>query len=275
MLESVAGKNRVVLLDVDLDLLLEAVRLEEAVDGRHVVIILMLGRLLRLRLDEYRALEADLVLVVDDQIEEAAGLPELAFEIGVEQCLVAFAAAPHHIILAAQILGHIEAVLHLRGAIGKDIGIGIGRRAGHEPPVREHVGSPPQEPDAGLGHLVRKIGGDRADILVELLQAPAFGREIEIMEGEVIDAEQPQGLEHHVSLGAGMIHCIARPMPGPEECLTAEGVEARPDERVPIAHRKTQMLRHGLAEHLLLGVVPAKGERIAAIGPFVPDGIGD
>ena len=52
--------------------------LEEAVDRRDVVVVLVLGRLLRLRLDQDRALETDLVLVVDDQLQEAAGLVALA-----------------------------------------------------------------------------------------------------------------------------------------------------------------------------------------------------
>ena len=54
VLEGVAGEDGVVLLDVDLDLLLQAVALEEAVDGGDVVIVLVLGRLLRLRLDQDR-----------------------------------------------------------------------------------------------------------------------------------------------------------------------------------------------------------------------------
>ncbi len=45
MLEAVAGKRRVVVLDVDLDLLLEAVGLQEAEDRGGVEIVLMLGRL--------------------------------------------------------------------------------------------------------------------------------------------------------------------------------------------------------------------------------------
>jgi hypothetical protein len=69
-----AGEDGVALLDIDLDLVLQAELLEEAVDGGDVVVVLVLGRLLRLRLDQDRALEADLVLVVDDHRQEAAGL---------------------------------------------------------------------------------------------------------------------------------------------------------------------------------------------------------
>lgn len=93
VLEGVAGKDRVALLDIELHLVFKAVLLEEAIDGRNVIVILVLGRLLRLRLDQDRALVADLVLVFDDEVEEAAELVELAADIGVEQRLVTFAAA--------------------------------------------------------------------------------------------------------------------------------------------------------------------------------------
>jgi hypothetical protein len=56
----------------------QVVALEEAVDGGAVVVVLVLGRLLRLGLDQQRALEADLVLVLDDQRQEAGELVGLA-----------------------------------------------------------------------------------------------------------------------------------------------------------------------------------------------------
>ena len=84
VLEAVAGQRGVVVLDVDLDLLLQAVLAEEAVHGGGVEVVLVLGRLGRLGLDEDRALEADLVLVLDHHAEEPAGLVELLLDVGVE-----------------------------------------------------------------------------------------------------------------------------------------------------------------------------------------------
>src|SRR5690606_34169534 len=104
-----AGEDRVALLDIDLHLVFETVAAQEAVYGRDVEIILVLGWLLRLRLDQDRTLKADLVLVIDDEREEASELIELAPEIGVQQRLVALASAPEHIILAVQPLGHVHA----------------------------------------------------------------------------------------------------------------------------------------------------------------------
>src|SRR5690606_17296783 len=60
VLEGMAGKDGMALLDIDLDLVFEPKILEKAVDGGDVVIILMLGRFLRLRLDQDRPVETDL-----------------------------------------------------------------------------------------------------------------------------------------------------------------------------------------------------------------------
>ena len=81
-------------LEIELDLALEPETLQEAEHGRDVEVVLVLGRLLRLGLDQDHALEADLMLVVDDHRKKASGLLLLAAQIGVEQRLVALAAAP-------------------------------------------------------------------------------------------------------------------------------------------------------------------------------------
>ncbi|MOA05005.1 hypothetical protein D3C78_1245840 [compost metagenome] len=132
MLEGMAGEDGVALLDIDLHFLIETVLLQEGINGRDVVVVLVLGRLLRLRLDQDRAFKTDLVLVFHHQIEEAAELVELTRKIGVEQGLVTFTTAPENIVRAAELLGGVHAGLHGCGGEGEDIRIGIGGGAGHE-----------------------------------------------------------------------------------------------------------------------------------------------
>ena len=55
-------------LYVDLDLLLQPVALEEAVNCRDVSVVLMLHGFVRLGFDQDRSLEADLVLVFDNHV---------------------------------------------------------------------------------------------------------------------------------------------------------------------------------------------------------------
>ncbi len=66
VLERVPGEDRVALLEVQLHLVLQAVAVQEPGDRGDVIVVLVFGRLLRLGLDQDRALEADLVLVIDD-----------------------------------------------------------------------------------------------------------------------------------------------------------------------------------------------------------------
>ena len=217
VLEAVAGQQRVVLLDVDLDLVLEAVRLQEAVHGGDVVVVLVLGRLVRLGLDQDGALEADLVLVLDHQVHEAAELRELALQVGVEQGLVAFAAAPQHVVRAAQLVRQLEHVLHLRGGIGEDLGVGVGRGAGHVAPVREQVGRAPQQLDAGLRHLLLEDFADAPHVQVRLGQRLALGRDVAVVEGEEGRAQHLKQFEGDVGLAHGLLHRVAAGVPGARE----------------------------------------------------------
>ena len=90
-----------------------------------------------------------LVLVLGDEVQEPGELGALALEVGVEQGVVALAAAPQDVVLAAQPLGDLEHVLDLRRGVGEDLGVGVGRGAGLVARVREQVGGAPQEADAG------------------------------------------------------------------------------------------------------------------------------
>src|SRR5208282_2373609 len=174
VLERVMREKRVADFDVELDLALEAEPAQEPGDGGDVEIILVLGRLLRLRFDQQHALEPDLVLVVDDQREEAAELLQFAGKIGVEQGLIALAAAPEHVIGAAELVRRVDGVLHLRSGIREHLRVGIGRRARHVARMAEEVGRAPQELHPGRLHLASEDIGHLGEVSSEFGEARAL-----------------------------------------------------------------------------------------------------
>ena len=270
VLEGMAGEDGVVLLDVDLDLVLEVVGLQHPVDGADVEIVLVLGRLLRLRLDQDRALEADLLLVLDHHRQEAAELRELALHVGVEQRLVALAPAPEHVVRAAELVRHVERVLHLRGGVGEDFRVGVGGGAGHEAAVGEEVRRAPEQlAPSTFCIFFAKMSAISRTLRFDLGERRAFRRDVAVVEGEERHAEQLEHLEGDVGLELRLLHVVAEP--GPQEGLAAERVGARPGEGVPVADGEAEMILHALAEHLPVRVVPAEGEGIAAFRPLVAD----
>ena len=82
VLHRVAGQRGVVGLDVELEVLVEAVLAQEVEHGGAVEIVLVLGRLLRLGLDQELAGEADLRRS-RGHVQEARQVVELALHVGV------------------------------------------------------------------------------------------------------------------------------------------------------------------------------------------------
>ena len=123
----------------------QVVPLQERVNGGDVVVVLVLRRLERLRFEEDRAVESDALLVLDDERQEAGQLIELTPHVGVEQCLVAFASAPQHVVVATQPMCGFEAVGHLAGGEGEDLRIRVGGRARLIARIGEQVGGAPQQ----------------------------------------------------------------------------------------------------------------------------------
>ena len=245
--------------------------MKEAVAGGDVEIVLVLGRLLGLGLDQDRSLETDLVLVLDHQRDKAAELIELAFHVGIEQRLIALAPAPEHVILAAEPMRHLERRPDLACGIDEHLWVRIGRRTRHIATVREEVSRSPQKAYLGCGHLLFEQVGDGVEVGNELGKRPAFRCRVHVVEGKERDIEQAEQLESDVGFGASERHRIRAVMPGPQESLAAERIAPRPAERVPIAHGKAQMIFKPPPTDHAIPIVPAKGERACCLRP----GIGD
>ena len=108
-----------------------------------------------------------------------------------------------------------------------------------------------------------------AQVAREFAQVRAFRNDIAVMEGEKGNAEQREHLERHIGLEPRRRH--VSPNQGRSKVGAPNMSEPRPGEIVPVADRRTQMVRHPLAEHQLCRVVIAIGERIGRLRPLVSD----
>ena len=259
-------------LEVDLDFLVEAVAQQKAVDRRSVVVVLVFGRLARLRLDQDRALETYSVFVVDHHVKEAAELVELLPDAGVEQRFVAFAAAPQHIVFAAELFCRVECLLDLERSKSKHLGVRVGRRTAHETPVAEQVGGAPQKLHAGRRLFGLKHIDHAAKVVDAVLGRRAFGRHVSVVKTVVRRAELCEKTERCIGLHASGFHRVGELVPGAlERAVVAEHIETVPGEAVPVADRKPQLLFHALAEHDAVALVPLESERVARLRAFVGD----
>ena len=215
--------------------------------------------------------KADLRLVFHDQGEEPAELVQFAADIGVEQGLVAFPAAPQHIVGAAQFVGQLQHILHLRRRIGEDVRVRVGRRPGHVAAVGEQVGGAPQQPHLLSLHFLGEDVADFAHIAVGFRQRGALRRNVAVVEAEERHTQQVEHLERHIGLETGMVHRLAKP--GTFERGTAEGIGAGPGKGMPISDGEAQMVLHALAKYEPVGIVVAEGQRIGAVRPLVGDGV--
>jgi hypothetical protein len=241
---------------------------EEAVDRGDVVVVLVLRRLLRLRLQEEQPVEADAVLVLGDKGQEARQLLFLPSQVGIQQGLVALAPAPQHVVGAAQPVRRLEHGLDLRSGEGEDLRVGVGRGAGGVPWVSEQVRGAPQQAQAGALHVLLDGGADRIEVGAALGEGTPVGRHVAIVEGEEGHAERGEELEGGVDLGAGRLHRIApRRQPWTIEGADAEDVRARPVEGVPQADGDPEVLLHSLSEDEPIRLVHLVGERLARLEP--------
>ncbi len=271
MLEGVLGQGGVVDLDVELEVVHQVVFAQEGDDGGGVEVVLMLGGLHRLGLDEEGALEAVFTGIVPGHVQEAGQVIQLPFHVGVEQAHVAFAAAPEDVVLAVELDGGVEGILHLGAGAGDDVEVGIGGRAVHVAGMAEEVGRAPEQLDAGSIHLFPGIVGDGGQAALRLRQGAGLVDQIEIVKAEIGDADLGDELKGGVHLVFGALNGIRGAVPWELHGADAEGIAARIAEGMPVGDGEPEVLIHRLAAHHAVLVVILKGQRIVALRPLVGD----
>ena len=264
------GKCCVVGFDVHLEVLFEAVLLEETDDGRYVEVVLVLHRLLRLRLNIEISRESDASRIVYGHVHKAGHVVLFKSHIGVEKRLVAFAAAPENVTLTAKTNGDLDSLLDLR--CGKCKNICARRRAGtaHITTVAEAVRRTPEELLIVLLHQVFKNVGDLVKALVGLFESLGFLRDVAVVEAEIINSELIHQLERGDCLVlsllygiCGIIFLVSR--------TGSEHVGTFGDHCMPVRHGKTQLLAHGFAADDLVGVIVVECKSVFAVLALIGD----
>ena len=235
MLEAVPGKRGMVGLNVELEGILQSVSPEEGDARRHIEIILMLGRLLRLRLDEKLPGESYLPGIVDRHVQEASQMVLFAFEIRVEKGLVTFPPTPEHIVFPSEFLCNLKRLLHLGGRVSKDMGIGVGGRTAHVARVGEEVGGPPEQPHSGL--LLEFLGVEHhpVKIPVRLGKAGTLGGDVPIVETPEGTLDLREKLKSSLKPPQGNGNRVLPRLPRPVDRARSERIAAGSSETVPVS----------------------------------------
>ena len=193
-------------------------------------------------------------------------------QVGVEQRVVALAAAPQHVVLATQPVGDLEHVLDLRRREGEHLGIGVRGRAALVARMGEQVRGAPQQPDAGPFLVARGIVGQRVQVRAEVGEARPLRRDVAVVEAVARHAELGEELEGHRHLLPGRVHRVARPVePRPIERPDPEHVRAGPRERVPEADARPEVVLHPGAEDEPIAIVDLERERLGRVESLEAD----
>ena len=225
----------------------------------------MLGWFLRLGLDEYGALEADLVLVFDNHFEKSTHMVQFEGQVGVQQGFITFASTPQDIVLPAELVRCIDAGFHRGSSVGKDLGIGVGRCACHPSAVAEEVRGPPQHTCSRCFNFFADVVGDLIKRAKVFGKTAAFGADIRIMPAKEGLAENLEELESGIGLEASAVHAVlGKPRTGKRR--SSKLILTFPGKAVPIGDRKPQMVFHALAEDHFIGIIVSKLESVGAVG---------
>ena len=196
---------------------------------------------------------------------------ELPLHVGVEQRGVAFAAPPERVAGAAELVGDLHGLLHLRGGEGEDVEVGAGGRPVHVARIAEQVRGAPEQLDAGTCLLVLEDLDDLVEVGVALLEGPSLGGDVAVVEGVERHPELLEELEGDLGLALGVGDRVRAVVPGPQRRADAEGIGQRVAEGVPVDDREPEMLLHRLVADDLVGVVMLELQRITRLGSAVRD----
>ncbi len=271
MFHGLAGQPRVVDLDVEFEVLKQAVFPQEVQAGGRVAVILMARRLFGLGLNVERALKSNLLLVVDGHVHELPQVVQFALHVGVQQRRIPFASAPEYVALTAQLVGPFHGLLHLRCSETERVRVAARGRAVHVARMDEVLSRTPEQTDAGVFLELLQFVADRIELRIGLLEVLAVGAEVAVVPGVIGNAQLGGELEERTRprdcvLG-GALAGVPRALGG----SPAEHVAAGAAHGVPINRGEAHMVAHRLALDHLIRIEMLEGQGILGIRTFVGD----
>ncbi|MPN23417.1 hypothetical protein SDC9_170805 [bioreactor metagenome] len=228
----------------------------------------MLGRFLRLRLNQQRALEARFVLVLNHHLHEAANLLTLLTQVGIQQGFVPFTSAPQHVVFTAQFVRGIHRRYHLGGRPTEHFRIRVRRRPGTITGVGEAVCRSPQQFHAALLLFLCQHIHHFGEVIFVLFQRRAFRRNIDIMEAVERNVQLVEKFKRDVRFTFCQRQRIPRLLPRTIKRPDTKHISPVPAEGMPVAGSKTQMIFHTFAQHDFVRIVMAKCERVSGLSTF-------
>ncbi|MNF82191.1 hypothetical protein D3C84_644910 [compost metagenome] len=265
VLERVASQRSMVRFKVQLEVLFQAVVLQECNRRSRVEIVLVFRRLFRLRLDQELCVEADFFRVCDRHVVQASQIVQLQLHVRVQKRLVTFAAAPEYIVFSAELFTYFKAFLYLCCSVCVYVSVNRRACAVNEARVREHVLRVPEQLSAGRFLAVFEQSNDNVEVLVRFLQRRTFWSDITVMES----VERNVQLLHELEVCFNACFCFvksAQAIPSTYSRTSAEWIRAVCRESVPVCYCITEVLLHRFAEYDLLRIVMFECKRI--VGAF-------
>ena len=260
MLDGMARQRGVIGLQVELEMVDEIIFAQEIQASRGIGIVLMFGRLLRLRLDIQLAFEANLPLVINRHVQKRRQMVHLPLQLGVQQSRVTFASAPEDVTVAAKLVRHFHRFFHLRGGVGKHIRVATGGRAVRVARVHEQAGRAPKQFDTCAFLLLSEHFHDGIQVFVGRTEVPAFGGNVAVVKGVKRRAELFDKFEGDSRPFLRHLHRVAAVLPGPDGRADTEHVSQLRAEGVPIGDRKAELIFHRPPGDDFERVVMFKGE---------------
>ena len=267
----VARQGRMVGLDVQLEVLHQAILAQEIEASRRIGIILVGGRLPGLWFNVERPFKAYLLLVVDRHVQQGRQVVQLPLHVRVPQGGIAFPAAPEGVAQSAQLVRGVHRRLDLRRPVGEYVRIGRCPRSLGVTRMSKKTGGSPEQLLARLSLLLGQLFHHRFQHPVALRQVVHLRRNVPVMETVEINPHLFHELEKYIHPAQGVIQRITPVVPWHLRRTTSKRVRQLIAHAVPVRRRKPQMLPHRLPLHQLLRIVMLECQRVPAPRPFVPD----